>query len=175
MENGATVPSVIGLTRFEVAWEGAPSVRREPNTMLYQGECHCGAIGYAYRTEVTPERWPIRACQCDFCRMHGVRSTSDPSGRVDFNFREPAHLRRYQFGLRTADFLVCGRCGGYLGATTVIPAGSFAVINVNLLKPYLEGLAIPEPMSYDGETVEERTRRRSQRWTPCGNLAEVPT
>jgi hypothetical protein len=39
--------------------------------MLYQGECHCGAIGYTYRTELAPEQWPIRSCQCSFCRMHG--------------------------------------------------------------------------------------------------------
>jgi hypothetical protein len=143
---------------------------RELSAMPYRGECHCGAIGYEYRTEVAPQRWPIRACQCAFCRMHGARTTSDPLGHVDFNFREPNCLRRYRFGLRTADFLLCGRCGGYLGATTVIAAGSFAVINVNLLRPYLQGLGTAEPMSYEGETAEERARRRSQRWTPCAGL-----
>lgn len=145
---------------------------RGGSTMRYQGECHCGAIGYEYRTEMVPERWPIRACQCAFCRRHGARTTSDRAGRVDFNVREAAYLRRYRFGLRTADFLLCGRCGTYLGATIVTAAGSFALINVNLLKPYLEGLGNAVPMSYDSETAEERTRRRSQRWTPCGNLPE---
>ena len=143
----------------------------ESRAMLYKGECHCGAIGYAYRTEVAPEQWPIRACQCSFCRMHGARTTSDPSGGVEFTFKEVNFLRPYRFGLHTADFLVCGRCGGYLGATTVTQEGSFAVVNVNLLKPYLESLRAAQPMRYEGEAVEERSRRRAQRWTPCQGTA----
>lgn len=138
--------------------------------MLYQAECHCGAIGYTYRTEVPPEQWALRACQCSFCRMHGARMTSDPCGRVEFQFKEQTSLRRYRFGQQTADFLLCVHCGGYLGATTVTQEGLFAVVNVNVLKPYLESLGEPQPMRYDGETVEDRTRRRAQRWTPCGSL-----
>jgi hypothetical protein len=141
--------------------------------MLYQGECHCGAIGYTYRTDVAPEQWPIRACQCSFCRMHSGRMTSDPSGRVAFKIKEPAALNLYRFGQHTADFLLCARCGGYLGARTVAQEASFAVVNVNLLKPYLERLSTPQPMCYEGETVEDRTRRRAQRWTPCGDLPEA--
>jgi|SRR6185437_9739327 len=141
--------------------------------MLYEGQCHCGAIGYTYRTQITPEQWSIRACQCSFCRMHGGRMTSDPSGCVEFKMNTPAFLRRYRFGLRTADFLLCACCGGYLGAMTVTQTGAVAVVNINLLKPSLENLSEPQPMSYDGETIEERMRRRAQRWTPCGELPEV--
>jgi hypothetical protein len=105
--------------------------------------------------------------------MHGARTTSDPVGRVEFEIGEPASLRRYRFGQQTADFLLCGDCGGYLAAIVATQEGSFAVVNVNLLKPYLEHLSAPQPMCYDGENSEERTRRRAQRWTPCGDLPEV--
>ena len=140
--------------------------------MLYQGECHCGAIGYAYRTELAPGQWPIRSCQCSFCRMHGARTTSDPVGHVEFEINEAASLRRYRFGQHTADFLLCGHCGGYLAAMVATQQGPFAVVNVNLLKPYLEDLSASQPMCYDGENSEDRIRRRAQRWTPCGDLPD---
>ena len=102
--------------------------------------------------------------------MHGARTTSDPVGRVEFEIDEPASLRRYRFGQHTADFLLCGHCGGYLGAIVTTQGGSFAVVNVNLLKPYLENLSAPQPMCYDAENSEDRIRRRAGRWTPCEGL-----
>ena len=138
--------------------------------MLYQGKCHCGAIGYTYRTELAPEQWPIRSCQCSFCRMHGARTISDPLGRVEFEINEAASLNRYRFGQQSADFLLCGHCGGYLGAVVATQEGSFAVVNVNLLEPYIEALSAPQLMCYDSENIEDRIRRRARRWTPCGDL-----
>jgi hypothetical protein len=41
---------------------------------------------------------------------------SDRTGAVRILVHDPALLIRYGFGLRTADFLLCGRCGTYLGA-----------------------------------------------------------
>jgi hypothetical protein len=134
--------------------------------MIYRGQCHCKAIGYSYRTEVAPERWPVRACQCSFCQAHGARMTSDPSGLVEFHAKDAALLHRYRFGQRTADFLICGACGTYIGAAIETEKGSFAVVNLNVLHPSPAGLSAPQPMSYDGEGIEERTRRREERWTP---------
>jgi hypothetical protein len=102
--------------------------------------------------------------------MHGARTTSDPVGHVEFEINEAASLRHYRFGQHTADFLLCGQCGGYLGAIVATQEGSFAVVNVNLLKPYLEDLSAPQPMCYDGESFDDRSRRRARRWTPCGGL-----
>jgi hypothetical protein len=42
--------------------------------------------------------------------------------------REPALLTRYRWGLATADFLVCGRCGVYVAAVLSEGASAWAVI-----------------------------------------------
>ncbi|HEY6483385.1 MAG TPA: hypothetical protein VIY54_07645 [Steroidobacteraceae bacterium] len=140
--------------------------------VTYQGGCHCGAIGYSYRTELAPGEWPIRACQCAFCRAHGARTTSDPNGVLEFHARQPA-LRLYRFAQCITDFLLCGTCGIYIGASCESAAKRFGVVNVNVLKPYLAQLRDAEPMSYEGESIAERTARREQRWTPCLQVRRV--
>lgn len=132
----------------------------------YRGQCHCGAVGFEYRTAMAPGAWPVRACQCSFCLKHGGVYTSDPSGSVRFTFREPGLLARYRFGHQTADFLFCGRCGGYLGAVTEEGGLALAVLCVRALDPQPAGLPAPQPMSYEGETSGDRNTRRAARWTP---------
>jgi hypothetical protein len=131
----------------------------------FQGACHCGAIAFTFETSRSPDEWPIRACQCSFCRRHGARTTSDPSGRVSFEVRERSALLRYQFGLRTADFIVCRHCGVYLAAALTSDRGQFATLNVNALFEPLQ-FDMAAPVSYDEESPGERQSRREQRWTP---------
>ena len=108
----------------------------------------------------------MRACQCSFCRAHGVRATSDPSGTVQFEVANSDSLVRYQFGLRTAQFLICSRCGVYVAAVITTPRGRFATINVNVLDPSPEGLPGAHPITYEQETRAQRIARREQKWTP---------
>ena len=135
----------------------------EPSS--FEGRCHCGAIGFSFRTAKTPDQWPLRACQCRFCRGHGAQTTSDPDGSVAFQIADPGKLNRYRFGSRTADFLVCRDCGVYVAAVTTSPRGQFATVNVNVIRD-LAALPAASPVSYDGESVEQRITRREQRWTP---------
>src|SRR5439155_217050 len=65
----------------------------------------------------------LRADTCSFCRRHGARTTSDPSGHVAITVHHPDQLLRYRFGLRTADFLVCTRCGIYVKGTVAQKGG----------------------------------------------------
>ena len=136
----------------------------------WRGRCHCGAVGFEYRTEKPPGEWPVRACQCSFCLKHGaclhLRSRRDPSGS---RTRIRRALSRYRFGQKTADFIFCGRCGGYLGAVTEEDGQSLMVINLRALDPQPEGLPAAQPMSYEGETTGDRNTRRSARWTPVRN------
>jgi hypothetical protein len=103
-----------------------------PGTSSFSGRCHCGNVELAFETPTPPEELAIRACACSFCRRHGVRTVSDPKGRARVLVRDPTKLNRYRFGLRTADFLVCRKCGVYVGAVyTDDTTATYAVLNVN--------------------------------------------
>ncbi len=132
----------------------------------FQGSCHCGAIGFRYRTTIAPERWSIRACQCRFCRVHDALSASDPTGSLEFTASDPDLLNRYRFGLRTADFLLCRECGVYVGALIETDQGQFGIINTYALVKAPEKLAVTGPVSYNSENIAERVSRRETRWTP---------
>jgi hypothetical protein len=144
----------------------APSIRRAPVRRDFEGGCHCGAIEFTYATAELPRRWSLRACQCGFCRAHGLRAASDPGGEVRFRFIHPEYLRRYRFGLRTADFLVCKECGTCIGAVLLSGRGVQAAINVNALKDPPGGLPKARVVSFDGESAEVRRARRIREWTP---------
>ena len=132
----------------------------------WQGRCHCGAVGFTYETAKPPAEWPVRECQCSFCQKHGACYTSDPAGEVRWTHRDAGSLSRYRFGHKTADFLFCGLCGGYFGAVTEEGGQALMVINLRALDPQPEGLRTAQPMSYEGETKDDRDARRSARWTP---------
>lgn len=132
----------------------------------YEGSCHCGAIGFSYSSNLPPSQWPIRCCQCSFCRAHDALSTSDPHGELSFRAKQPEHLQRYRFGLGTADFLLCRQCGVYIGATIDTPTGPFGIINTHALQPQPADLAPAAAIRYDSEDTAGRIDRRSKRWTP---------
>jgi hypothetical protein len=134
--------------------------------MEYRGGCHCGALKLIYRTKVEPVHWPLRACGCSFCRRHGSVATSDPAGSVEFEFGEPARVRRYRFGQGTAEFLVCGECGVFVAAVTNTPSGARAVINVQVITNVPLDLARAAAVVFDDERPEHRAERRSRNWTP---------
>jgi hypothetical protein len=137
-----------------------------PRSREYRGSCHCGALGFVYRTALELKDWPVRACQCTFCRAHGGLTTSDPEGSLVFIEHEPAMLHRYQFGKRITDFLICRRCGAYIGAAMPAAGKGFGVVNVRALPSVFGQLPKPQPMDYDNETRDGRVARREQRWTP---------
>jgi hypothetical protein len=131
------------------------------------GACHCGNLELTFETGRRPGELTLRACGCSFCRRHGVRTVSDPLGRIEFAVRDSSQLSRYRFGAGTADFLVCRICGVYVGAVMVAAGSAYATLNVNALAtPEAFGTAAV-PVSYDGESAAERQARRRARWTPA--------
>jgi hypothetical protein len=124
-------------------------------------------VRWELETLLPPSRWSVRACQCRFCRLHGGLSTSDPAGRVRVLVELPELLVRYRFGSRSADFLLCGGCGVYVGAVMEEPDGAWAIVNARTLDDDASvALAPAQPMSYEGETREQRRVRRRERWSP---------
>ena len=135
--------------------------------MTLAGRCHCGNVEVTFETGLPPDELPLRADSCSFCRRYGARTTSDPHGRVRITLHAAADVVRYRFGHETADFLVCGRCGIYVAAVMTESGGAWATVNVNALEP-ADAFARPAtPVSYDGETADERRARRRARWTPA--------
>ena len=139
---------------------------KRPKLHSYEGGCHCGALEFTYEASLAPRSWPVRACQCNFCRAHGALCTSDPEGIVRFRYVQPDRLRRYRFALRTADFLICRECGIYLGAVMMTGAGAVATININALQERPRGIPTGRAVNYKGESLEERRSRRQNKWTP---------
>jgi hypothetical protein len=133
-----------------------------------KGGCHCGNISVVYKTVVAPEDAEPRACQCAFCRKHNTSAISDSEGDLTIMVSDADRLSRYQFSLRTADFLVCRECGVYIGA--FMPGedenSGFATLMSAVLDErahYPGGQAI----SYSAEDAEGRLARRRKVWTPA--------
>lgn len=139
------------------------------SSQSHDGACHCRAIGFVYRTSLAPEVWPIRACQCTFCRIHAALSTSDSRGSLRFYEHVPGALNRYHFGRKTADFLVCRHCGAYVGAMMGSGSQAFGIINVRVLHSLLDRLPDAQPMVYEDEGPAMRLARREGRWTPIAS------
>lgn len=129
--------------------------------MIYSGACHCGVVTAEYETDQ-----PVRLRQdgCGFCSSRGVKSASDPDGRLALTAGK--RLTRYRFGHKTADFLICPDCGTYVATLMDGPRGPLGVINVVGLN-IAELKHLPATLtSLEGETNDERIVRRASRWTP---------
>jgi hypothetical protein len=114
-----------------------------------------------------PEYWPVRACQCTFCRTHGALSTSDSRGSVRFVEHVPGALNRYRFGLKSADFLLCRSCGAYIGAVMQSGDKLLGIVNVRVLHSLAEDLPTEVSVDYETEGLADRLLRREKRWTPA--------
>ena len=129
--------------------------------MSHAGQCHCGAIRFAFETE---EALAPRACQCGFCRKHNARTVADPAGSAVLTLG--AEAARYRFGSKTTDFLICGRCGVYVGAAVELDGRLYVTLNLNAFDDPRLDLA-GAPVSYDGEDAIANADRRRLKWTPA--------
>lgn len=139
----------------------------EDSLSQHQGGCHCGNLRVWLRLTQPPGAVRLRACQCSFCRAHNTRTTSDPNGSVEIAGGDGSLVERYRFGSGTADFLICKRCGVYVGAVCDTSGGMCAVINVNCLDDRAAFTAAPAATDHDGEAVGDRLARRAANWTPA--------
>jgi hypothetical protein len=131
------------------------------------GSCHCKNITVTLRAPVPVEQLQLRACQCTFCTRHGARTTSHPDGNIEIAAADPAEVGHYRFGLGTADFLLCRRCGVFVAAVLTEGDAHWAVVNVNTLDERERFLQAPARMNYDGEDADTRVARRKVRWSPA--------
>ena len=135
--------------------------------MEHRGGCHCGNLRLRLRLTEPPEAVRLRACQCSFCRAHATRTASDPNGAVEVWAGDWSQVEPYRFGTGTAEFLICRRCGVYIGAFCDTPSGMRAVINTNALAERTRFAGAPTPYNHEGETPADRLARRTANWTPA--------
>lgn len=133
----------------------------------HTGGCHCGNLRLSMRLSHAPEEVRLRACSCSFCRAHNTRTTSDPQGSVEIEAEDWALVDSYRFGSGTAEFLICRRCGVYIGAVCETAVGTRAVINTNCLDDRAAFTRRPSPVYHDGEATDDRLARRATSWTPA--------
>jgi hypothetical protein len=139
----------------------------ETRHMEYLGGCHCGNIHARLRLTRPPEKTPIRACTCSFCRSHNPRVVSDPEGLFEVQADDWSQVERYRFGTRTCDFLICRRCGVFIAAVAEMTEGVRAVVNVNCLNDRASFTSAPTMHEFQGETIESRLSRRAVNWMPA--------
>ena len=133
----------------------------------YPGSCHCGAIKIAFTSDKAPEAMRVGRCACSFCRRHGARTSGDPAGSVEFR-AEPGSLSRYRFGLGITDYLLCAKCGTYVGAVVPDEGGlngeGLGIVNVTSLDIRDTFDPAPPLHVYDGEDEARRRARRRKFW-----------
>jgi len=141
--------------------------------MRHDGGCHCGAIAITYESDTAPEDTEVRACQCSFCRKHASRAVSNPAGKVTLTLRDEGAVQRYRFGLATADYYLCGRCGVYVAAVMPDDGHHYAVAIINAFddpQVFTRTLILSD---YSAEDEAGRRRRRRERWTPAEIVVEA--
>lgn len=136
----------------------------------YPGSCHCGAIMIALTSDKKPEEMRAGRCDCSFCRRHGARTMGDPTGSVEFR-SAPNAMSRYRFGLGITDYLLCTRCGAYVGAVMPEENSAIGIVNVNALDIRDTFDAAPPLHHYDGEDEARRRSRRRKFWMPATVIA----
>jgi len=135
--------------------------------MEHNGGCHCGNLRVRVRLTRPPSDSILRSCACSFCRAHATRTVSDPAGSCLIRADDWSLVEQYRFGSYTADYLICRRCGVYIGAVCYTPSGTRAVINTNCLDDRADFSQEPLRPDYDGEAAEARLARRAANWTPA--------
>jgi hypothetical protein len=145
------------------------------STAGYRGGCHCGNLQLMLHLSLAPADVGLRACGCTFCRAHGTRTTSDRNGSVEVRAQDWSLVEFYRFGTLTADYLLCRRCGVYIGAVGETTAGLRAVINTNCLDRRAEFTGPVTPVDHDGEATADRLARRAANWTPAALLGREQT
>jgi len=135
--------------------------------MRHEGGCHCGAITLTYESTVPAAETEVRACLCSFCRKHGSRAVSDPAGRLTVTIHDRAAVQRYSFGLKTADYWLCGRCGVYVAATLAEGTDLYGIAIINALADAAAFTRPLQPADYSTEDEAARRTRRRERWTPA--------
>jgi hypothetical protein len=128
-----------------------------------RGSCHCGNVEFTLVTNKDVDGFVPRRCSCSMCRRHGASYISDPNARLELRYRDGSQLSLYRFGHRTAQWVICSRCGVLTAVLCEIEGQLRAVVRVQSMLEH----SFPQPeiaTNFDSESVEERLERRAKTW-----------
>jgi hypothetical protein len=116
-------------------------------TTTYTGGCHCGAVRYRVRVNLSP----VITCNCSICSKTGTMLAFTPAARFELQSGADA-LTDYQFGKKRLHHLFCSRCGVRSFGRGEMPDGT-AMVAVNVR--CLDGvdLASVQPKPFDGRSL----------------------
>jgi hypothetical protein len=97
------------------------------------GGCHCGNLRVEVSLTRQPDSYQPRACDCDFCRMHGAAYISDPQGSVVVRVKDESNRGSYRQGSGQADLIYCRHCGVLVGATYEEAGRVYATVNSKVI------------------------------------------
>lgn len=133
-----------------------------------EGGCHCGTIAVRLETPSSMDAMAPRMCGCGFCRKHPAKWFADPAGRLVLSSSQDPI--RYRFGTKTADFILCPRCGVIVAAICPIEGADFGIVNLNCFARD-DGWGEPDALSdFDGEGTGDRLSRRKRNWMPIEQI-----
>ncbi|KAJ7248433.1 Mss4-like protein [Mycena rebaudengoi] len=126
-----------------------------PGMQVYQGNCHCGAISYAFQTEAPISK--VTDCNCSICSKKGLLWTYPLEKNITFRGLES--LVEYAFGPKTVFHGFCGTCGvtirarfHYITPTTDPTKEYDMAISVRALNPGLD-LGSVEIKKFNGKDM----------------------
>ncbi len=134
----------------------------------YIGGCHCQNITCTLSTHFVLTDVSPRACDCDFCQLHGAMYISDPAGELQLRIKDPQRINAYRHGDQLAEFLLCSICGVLTCVGYTHDGHRYATVNARILKDATTGY----PPAFTSATTasprqlsaEEKTSRWLKRW-----------
>ena len=90
---------------------------------------------------------------------------------MSFSVLDRGAVIRYQFATQTAEFLICARCGIYVGAQMNEENRFYAITNLRTFDGSGDFVQRAQAMDYSGEDSLTRRARRAARWTPLTDPA----
>jgi hypothetical protein len=95
------------------------------------GACHCGNIHLDVELTREPAAYNPRACDCDYCRMHGAAYVSDSNGSLAVRITDQSSVGTYRQGAGLAEFLLCKSCGVLACVLYRCDGRLYAAVNAN--------------------------------------------
>lgn len=113
----------------------------------YQGGCHCGAVRYQAKVDLTS----VITCNCSICSKMGWMLTFIPESQFTLESGGDA-MGDYQFGKKSIHHVFCKTCGTHPFCRGAKPDGEPVVaVNVRCLDGV--DLAQLHPTAFDGKSL----------------------